>query len=628
MQAGSVEIEIRANLAPFQAGLKQAETAAKQFAQQAGQAAGAALPPVKGLGDAFQAAGQTAGRSVRAVENDMVNLRFQINDVATGLMSGGSPFMILMQQAGQFSQILDRQEGGIRGAAKLMGEAFTSMLSPINLAIVGIGVATYAATQYFSTTEDGTKAAEEALSRHADMLEEIKKRYGEVAEGIDRARQKSDEWLASQAGFNAEDRAKSLMDVSGDFLTKTTVDIFGQNTVAEQFLPFKQAIEDFRASVQAGEPDVAALEAAINDLKGGAEDGGRAMVETAQALLDMNAAAKEAENMAFLTSVMANLSAAIKAVGADAYMTADGLVAMGAAWGANQEALNFSIGMGPRSDDPKNYARGGPSMGPDWRGPALVPPDVRPPAPYVDLVNDPAPRMARGGGGRRGGEGGGVDPFERATERAQERLRLLEQEKTAIGMSGEALARYRAEMEFLNSVHSDWNKLTEAQKTALEQEAAKIGEATAEIEGLKTAQQEAEVAAGAIGSSLENLFMGIIQGGEAAKMAVAQLVAELLRAALLGDGPLGGLFGGGILGGVTGGADAAATVNVPRSAAPGSARAMRPGMAGGSSVGGATIVIQGNADSGTVAAIDSRLRRFQRDIVKQMDERDQNRWRN
>jgi hypothetical protein len=270
-------------------------------------------------------------------------------------------------------------------------------------------------------------------------------------------------------------------------------------------------------------------------------------------------------------------------------------------------------------------------MGPDFRGPVLTPGNVLPRM-RVDLVNDPAPSGGRRGGG---GGGGGRDPFAAGMERAAERLRVLEQEKVAVGLSGEALARYRAEMQFLNSVQGEWNKLTEDQRTALQDQASKIGDAAAQVENLrekqrelKDAQQEAEDAMAAVGQAAENLFMGIMQGGDAAKMAIAQLVAELLRAAILGDGPLSALFGGGLLGGAAGGASAAAGASaVPRGGRPIALR--QPGtraVSGGNTM-ATSIVINGGAGSDTVAQLRTELKRRDREMMRQLDERERNAWR-
>ena len=60
---------------------------------------------------------QNLSRSMRAVQADAKNLSFQLNDIATGLSTGQSPFMIMNQQMGQVTQILGGQ--GLTGALQI-----------------------------------------------------------------------------------------------------------------------------------------------------------------------------------------------------------------------------------------------------------------------------------------------------------------------------------------------------------------------------------------------------------------------------------------------------------------------------------------------------------------------------
>jgi hypothetical protein len=70
----------------------------------------------------------------------VTNLGFQVNDVATGLLSGQSPFTILAQQGGQIAQAFS-QGGGAGAVLKGFGESITKLITPTTLAagaVVGL----------------------------------------------------------------------------------------------------------------------------------------------------------------------------------------------------------------------------------------------------------------------------------------------------------------------------------------------------------------------------------------------------------------------------------------------------------------------------------------------------------
>lgn len=75
------------------------------------------------------------------------NLGFQVNDVATMLLSGSSPFQVLATQGGQVVQILGMGQGGIAGSLRGIASTLVGMLSPIRLVIggvAGLGIAAVA----------------------------------------------------------------------------------------------------------------------------------------------------------------------------------------------------------------------------------------------------------------------------------------------------------------------------------------------------------------------------------------------------------------------------------------------------------------------------------------------------
>lgn len=92
----------------------------------------------QGAGSQVQAFGNHAGKTGQS----LANLSFQINDIASGLAMGQSPFTILAQQGGQVFQIYQQNNNVFREA----GRVVTSLLTPTRLLTVGIVGAGVAAT--------------------------------------------------------------------------------------------------------------------------------------------------------------------------------------------------------------------------------------------------------------------------------------------------------------------------------------------------------------------------------------------------------------------------------------------------------------------------------------------------
>lgn len=94
----------------------------------------------------LQLTGNTKSAALSA--NAMTNLSFQINDVATQAALGMDPLRILAAQGGQFYQILQQGEGGIRGSLGHIGSLVKGLITPFRLAVGG--ALTFAGTAAFA----------------------------------------------------------------------------------------------------------------------------------------------------------------------------------------------------------------------------------------------------------------------------------------------------------------------------------------------------------------------------------------------------------------------------------------------------------------------------------------------
>ncbi|RWC04212.1 MAG: hypothetical protein EOQ56_04305 [Mesorhizobium sp.] len=173
----------------------------------------------------FQRTSGSVVRSLGAQKAAAQNLGFQLNDIATQLASGTSPFRVLAQQGGQVVQIL-QQAGGARGAISALGGAFGGMLNPIGLATIAIGGLLALSYDYFTGTEEESEKADKALSKHADIIKKVADRWGDslpalkaYSDELDR-RAAADERIAGvQAAINHrfEDARRVLPEVRKEF---------------------------------------------------------------------------------------------------------------------------------------------------------------------------------------------------------------------------------------------------------------------------------------------------------------------------------------------------------------------------------------------------------------------------
>lgn len=129
---------------------------------------------------AAQVVGMRAGTAATGLAAfEMRNLGYQVNDVATMLASGASPFQVVATQGGQVYQILAGANGGVTGALKSVGAGIASMITPARL-LVGVtgalGIAGYAMYAAWKKTE----LQFDAVARQANIA-------GQVLHGLESA---------------------------------------------------------------------------------------------------------------------------------------------------------------------------------------------------------------------------------------------------------------------------------------------------------------------------------------------------------------------------------------------------------------------------------------------------------
>nr|WP_281399419.1 phage tail tip lysozyme [Aminobacter carboxidus] len=124
------------------------------------------------------AANQNRRGSVNQFNTSNVAAQFQ--DIAVTSAMGMSPLQIALQQGTQLSAVLGQQ--GAAGAARTLGAALLSIVSPVSLITIGLVGAAAAAIQYFSTSKAETKSLDDVLKEHEKAIGRVRDLWGEAAD--------------------------------------------------------------------------------------------------------------------------------------------------------------------------------------------------------------------------------------------------------------------------------------------------------------------------------------------------------------------------------------------------------------------------------------------------------------
>ncbi|MFG1330254.1 hypothetical protein V5F41_03265 [Xanthobacter autotrophicus] len=133
----------------------------------------------------------------------------------------------------------------------------------------------------------------------------------------------------------------------------------------------------------------------------------------------------------------------------------------------------------------------------------------------------------------------------------QARIRDLEVERNALGMTTQAAAEYKFMQQALAVAQEHNLKLSPEQVAQLQQLAARYGDVTAAIEKTRASQERMRELQSELGSLATSSIMGLAEGTKdwngVLQDSLKLLAQLLLKAALLGEGPFGN-GGGGLIG--------------------------------------------------------------------------------
>lgn len=136
-----------------------------------------------GMSRSIGNAGSRTAQGLEPVGIQTANIASQFQDIAVQLQSGQSPFTIALQQGTQLGQALG-STGGLRGAISALGSGFASLISPVNLATIGLIALGGVAVQYFSTLINDGKVSAEELKKQEELIRRVADRWGDAAPAL------------------------------------------------------------------------------------------------------------------------------------------------------------------------------------------------------------------------------------------------------------------------------------------------------------------------------------------------------------------------------------------------------------------------------------------------------------
>lgn len=510
----------------------------------------------RAAGANMQTFGRSAATATGLTAQHMGQLQFQLNDIAMGLATGQSPFIVISQQGAQIAQMFG-PGATIRSAITAMGQGFMMMLNPINLFVAGLAASAAGISYLWSTWGEGAPKVEDDLKRHEELIHAIKDAYGEAAKGVKAYAAESMEVLKaletqSRAALNKAIMGGAL-EAQGDipgrgFLSWKMSDLSGSIDVLNAF---QHAFRRLDETIASGAPDI--LE--FRDQMARIANDDRASENQRKVALAFLEVTNEAGKAARAVQEYFNIlytspipNPFTKIGSGDEGSTKKDRMDPGDVPRppihpgrdiTNPEPLYKDFYPGSVGNQ---FSKIGSGDSASTERDRLLLPDgsvPRPPDPPNRLDYDPDAVK----------ETKAVDTYKELMEVTDQRIAQMQVELNALSMTKDAARLYRAEQELLLEAQRRGIELTPQEVDQLRAKAAAMAQVQKQTEELKDAQKAAEEAGKFMGDTLEQALMGIVQGGDQAKQAIIRLVAEILKGALLGQGAFKGFFKeGGIFG--------------------------------------------------------------------------------
>lgn len=164
--------------------VKQGVVSAQQIEKSFGAANSNIVAGAAKLGPAFQRGTAPATAAVKNTSGAVSNLTSQLNDIGVQLAGGQSPFLIMLQQGTQISQLFTQTGTTIKGFGGILANAAMSALNPFSLltfAVIGLGGA---AVQYFASWLTEGDMTTKEIEKQEAAIQKVVSRLGEAAPAL------------------------------------------------------------------------------------------------------------------------------------------------------------------------------------------------------------------------------------------------------------------------------------------------------------------------------------------------------------------------------------------------------------------------------------------------------------
>jgi hypothetical protein len=294
--------QLRAQINPLGAALDQMNAELAQYSSLA--AAGAinagelaqAQAMARSRYEATAGSLTTMSRNTKLATHEVTNLTYQLNDIATGLATGQSPFMIFAQQSGQLTQIFGNR--GIRTALVGTFQGLASMVSPVTLALAGLAAGGWAASLIFRKMRGDSETLEDVLKRHQTVIQTLKASYGDAAPKLEAFAAEGRNVAEAMARIQKNDLEAQMKKASealqygfGDLARGATG---GGFAMAEQFKSLEVPLNRFFESVRSGQPDVRKLRSEVANLAN-LDPTNKALGDSVKKLMEITDTANQAQ---------------------------------------------------------------------------------------------------------------------------------------------------------------------------------------------------------------------------------------------------------------------------------------------------------------------------------------------
>ena len=167
-----------------------------------------------GIGSGLKTIGG-ATQAIKLNNQQLMNMQFQVNDMAVMMASGQNPFVMIMQQGMQIGQIFG-PGASVSAALKATGTGILTFLTnPINLFIAGTAVAAGGIGMLWDAASGPeAKAAKDMMEDFSDFVGGLEKKYDSAAIAAKRYLEeaRAPEVVTAQAKQQLDDLTKAYED--------------------------------------------------------------------------------------------------------------------------------------------------------------------------------------------------------------------------------------------------------------------------------------------------------------------------------------------------------------------------------------------------------------------------------